>query len=333
MRVRLSGMNETHIFINELAAGQTLDQIFVVRDKDLRITKTGGNYILCTLADKTGTLPGRMWQATESIYASIPQGGYLHVKGRTEDYKGSLQFIIEACRPMSEDKVNVGDFLAVSEDDPEEMWSELLEILRGIKNKSLRLLIKKFVEDREFVEAFKKAPAAMTMHNPYMGGLLEHTLNIARSAVALLGLYPKLNADLVLAGVFFHDMGKMAELTSGIAINYTDRGNLIGHITMGVIWLDRKAALVTEETGELFPQKTLDLLQHMILSHHGAHEYGSPKLPMIPEAYFLHYLDNLDAKMYMTFHDIESTPDDEESFSPYNRSLETRIYRKSGMLD
>ena len=173
----------------------------------------------------------------------------------------------------------------------------------------------------------------MTMHNPYMGGLIEHTLSMARCAKALLGIYPKLNADLVLAGVFFHDMGKMSELTSGVAINYTDRGNLIGHIAMGVIWLDRKAALVAEETGEPFPQKTLDLLQHIILSHHGAHEYGSPKLPMIPEAYFLHYLDNLDAKMFMTFHDIESTTDDEESFGAYNRSLGARIFRKSGTLD
>jgi len=326
-------MNETHIFINELTPGQGLDQVFVVRDKDLRTTKNGGNYILCTLVDKTGSLPGRMWQASESIFMSIPSGGYLHVKGRTEDYKGSLQFIIEACRPMSEDKVNVGDFLAVAEADPEEMWSELLEILRGVKNKSLRLLIKKFVEDREFVATFKKAPAAMTMHNPYQGGLLEHTLAMARAAVALLGLYPKLNADLALTGIFFHDMGKMAELTSGVAINYTDRGNLVGHITMGVIWLDRKAALVAEETGEPFPQKTLDLLQHMILSHHGSHEYGSPKLPMIPEAFFLHYLDNLDAKMFMTFHDIESVSGDEESFGPYNRSLATRIFRKSGSLD
>jgi len=325
-------MNETHIFINELTPGQTLDQVFVVREKDLRTTRTGGNYILCTLTDKTGALPGRMWQATESIFESIPAGGYLHVKGRTEDYKGSLQFIIEACRPMSEDKVNVGDFLATAEANPEEMWSELLEIMRGVKNKSLRLLIKKFVEDREFVASFKRAPAAMTMHNPYMGGLLEHTLSMARAAVALLGLYPKLNADLALAGVFFHDMGKMAELTSGVAINYTDRGNLVGHITMGVIWLDRKAALVAEETGQPFPQKTLDLLQHIVLSHHGVYEYGSPKLPMIPEAYFLHYLDNLDAKMYMTFHDIEAAPGD-ESFAPYNRSLETRIYRRSGTLE
>jgi len=128
-------------------------------------------------------------------------------------------------------------------------------------------------------------------------------------------------------------MGKLAELTSGVAINYTDRGNLVGHITMGAIWLDRKAALVSEETGSEFPPRTLDLLQHMVLSHHGVHEYGSPKLPMIPEAYFLHYLDNLDAKMYMTFHGIESAPDPKASFTAYNRQLETIIYRHSGELE
>ncbi len=321
------------MYINQLMPGQTLDQVFLVRDKDLRTTKAGGLYVVCTLCDKTGTLPARMWQASESIFNSIPVDGFLQIKGRTEDYKGSLQLIIDGLRPYSAEKVDLAEFIPVTECDVEEMWAELLEILRGVKNKHLRLLIKKFVEDSEFVDAFKKSPAAMQLHNPFVGGLLEHTLAVARAAKALLGLYPKLNADLVLASVFLHDIGKVAELTSGVTIKYSDRGQLVGHITMAAIWVSEKAAEIAQETSEPFPQRTVDLLQHIILSHHGEHEFGSPKLPAIPEAFFIHYLDNLDAKMYMTVNAIEKDPDASATFTSYLRQLNTRIYKLSEELE
>ena len=163
-------------------------------------------------------------------------------------------------------------------------------------------------------------------------GLLEHTLNVARNAKALLPFYPKLNADLVLAGVFLHDIGKAAELSAGTAINYTDRGMLVGHITIAVIWVGEKARAVAEETSEPFPQRTLDMLQHIILSHHGAQEFGSPKLPAIPEAYFVHHLDNLDAKIWMTLNQIANDPDANSDFTAYSRTLETRLYKRSGEL-
>jgi len=319
-------------FVNEVKAGETLDQVFLVAQKELRTTRKGDYFITCMLCDKTGQLPARMWQASEAVFNSIPTDGFLHVKGRSEDYRGSLQFIIDACRPYPRDKVDLDDFLAVTQNDVEAMWSELLEGLRGVKDRPLRMLIKKFVEDQDFVAAFKRAPAAMQMHHPFLGGLLEHTLNVLRAARALLPMYPKLNADLVLAGCFFHDMGKTAELAAGTGVTYTDRGQLIGHITIAAIWLAQKAAAVAEETGEPFPARTLDLLQHVVLSHHGIHEYGSPKLPMVPEAYFIHYLDNLDAKMFMTVRDIEADLDPTSSFTSYNRQLQTRLYKHSAHL-
>ena len=331
--VHLAAMDTQRRFINELRSGETLDQVFLVMQKELRTTRNGDPYVTCMLADKTGQLPARMWQATESIFEAIPADGFLHVKGRVEDYKGNLQMIIDACRPFSKDKVDLGDFLAVTSGDVEAMWAELLEILRAVRDKPLRQLIKKFVEDRQFVEAYQRSPAAMQMHHPFIGGLLEHTLSIARAAAVLLPMYPKVNADLVLAGVFFHDMGKMAELSAGLGVTYTDRGQLVGHITIGAIWLAEKAAALAEETGEPFPPKTLNLLQHIVLSHHGVHEYGSPKLPAIPEAFMIHYLDNLDAKMFMTLRSIEGDPDPGSSFTPYVRQLETRLYKRSGRLD
>jgi 3'-5' exoribonuclease len=319
-------------YINELRPGETLDQVFLVREKELRTAKTGSPYVVCTLCDKTGTIAARMWQASEAIFNSIPTEGFLHVKGRTDEYRGNLQFIIDACRPHSAEKVDLADFMAVTELDVEQMWAELLEILRAVKDKHLRLLIKKFVEDREFVAGFKKAPAAKELHNPFIGGLLEHTLNVARAAKALLPVYPKINADLVLAGVFLHDVGKVAELSTGLAINYTDRGLLVGHITIGVLWVQEKAAAIAAETSEAFPPQKLDLLQHIILAHHGSKDWGSPKLPAIPEAFFIHYLDNLDAKMYMTLHAIANDPDAEASFTSYLKQIETKVYKRSGEL-
>jgi len=325
-------MAETRCYIKDFKNGQGLDEVFLVRDKDLRTTRSGDLYIQCTLVDKTGQIAARMWKASETIYNAVPVDGFLQVKGRVDEYRGALQVIIDACRPISPEKVNLADYLQVTERDVEVMWSELLEILRGIKDAPLRLLIKKFVEDRDLVAAFKRCPAAMQMHHPFIGGLLEHTLNVARAAQALLSLYPKLNADLVLAGVFLHDIGKIAELSYGTSTTYTDRGQLIGHITIAAIWISEKAAAVAEETSEPFPQRTLDLLQHIILSHHGVYEYGSPKLPMIPEAFFIHYLDNLDAKIFMTTSAIEKAPGDDASFTPYLPQLEARIFKHSGDL-
>ena len=310
-----------------------IDQVFVVREKELRTTKNGDLYISAKLGDRTGSLPGRMWQASEAVFNGIPAEGFIQVKGRVEDYRGTLQILVDALRPFPAEKVNMSDFLPVSPNDIEEMWAELLTILReGIKNQYLRLLIKKFVEDKELVAAFKQAPAAVQMHHPFIGGLLEHTLNVARAAKALLPLYPQLNADLVYATAFLHDVAKSAELSSGLNIHYTDPGMLVGHIVIACLWVQEKAKLVSEELEEPFPQRLQDLLHHVILAHHGEHDFGSPKLPAVPEAFFLHYLDNLDAKMWMTTNAIETDPDHSASFTSYVRALETRLYKRSKHL-
>jgi 3'-5' exoribonuclease len=328
----MSAMQNQRVFIQDLANGMAVDQVFVVRQKELRTTKGGDLYISATLGDATGSIPARMWQASEAVFNDIAVEGFLHIKGRVEDYRGSLQLMIDACRPWPADKVNASDFMPVSPHDIEEMWSELLELLRAIKNKSLRMLIKKFLEDQQIVTAFKRSAAAVQMHQPYIGGLLEHTLNVTKAAKALLPMYPQLNADLVYAGAFLHDIAKCAEMASGLTVHYTDRGQLVGHLTMACIWVQQKAKQVADETGEAFPKQIVNLLQHLILSHHGEHQFGSPKLPAIPEAFFLHYLDNLDAKMWMTANAIASDPDRDSDFTNYMRALETRLYKRSNSL-
>lgn len=325
-------MRADRLFVSALQSGGTVDQLFLVREKEMRTSRNGEFYLTCTLCDRTGNMPARMWRISEVIYNSIPLDGFLHVKGRVEDYKGSLQLIIDACRPYPGEKVELADFVPVTELDVEVMWTQLLEILRDVKDPALRQLVKKFTEDHALVAAFKKAPAAMSMHHPFLGGLLEHTLNVARVAKTLLPLYPKVNADLVLTGAFLHDIGKAAELQAGMSMQYTDRGMLVGHITIAAIWISEKAAAIAAESGQAFPTKTLDLLQHIILAHHGEYDFGSPKLPMVPEAFFLHYVDNLDAKMWMTTHEIAKDANGDSSFTQFIRGLETRLYKASGEL-
>lgn len=319
--------------ITELTSGEAVDAVFLVRDKDLRTTRSGDLYVVTTLADRSGTISARMWKATEAIYNGIPAGGFLHVHGRVEEYRGTLQMVIDGCKPVGPDSVDMADFVRTTDRDIDAMWAEVQALLQDVQNEPLRRLLKKFQEDTRLMTAFRKAPAAMQMHHPYVGGLLEHTLGVMRAAKAILPLYPQLNADLLMTGAFLHDIAKTAELTSGLSIGYTDRGQLVGHITIASIWIQDKAAAIAEETGEAVPAKTITLLQHLVLSHHGVHEYGSPKLPAIPEAFILHYLDNMDAKAWMTENAIEASPDTGAAFTPYLPQLESCVYRLSGHLD
>ncbi len=319
-------------FIKELAAGERIeDQVFLVASKDLRTTTNGSLYIHVILADRTGQLPARIWQATEAQYQQIPEGGFLRFKGRTESYKGSLQFIIEGMRPVEAAALDLGDFMPTTEKDVEAMWARVKEILRTIRNRDLLLLLKQFVEDEESVRRFKKAPAAMQLHHSFIGGLLEHTLNVLELALVVIPRYPDVSLDLVLAGIFLHDIGKTAELTYDTNFRYSDAGQLIGHIVQAAIWVEEKCREVARQTGKPFPEAIKLALQHIIVSHHGQYEFGSPKLPATPEAVAVHYLDNLDAKVYAFLHEIERDDKPDDSFTDYVRSLETKVYKRDVM--
>ncbi len=178
---------------------------------------------------------------------------------------------------------------------------------------------------------FKRAPAASALHHAYVGGLIEHTLKLLEVAGRVLPLYPKLSLDLVLAGLFLHDIGKAKELSFETSIGYTDEGQLVGHIAQAVIWLDRKAAQVAARRGNPFPAELLTALQHIVLSHHGRYEFGSPKLPAMPEAAAIHYLDNLDAKVSMMLEMLENDSDPASHWTNYNRALETKVYKRDVM--
>ena len=220
-------------FIKDMKAGEQIDdEVFLIRTKDLRTTTQGGLYIHAVLMDSSGQMVARAWQATEAMFNALPQGGFIRLKGRVESYKGAQQFIIDAIRAVERAEVNLADFLPTTEKNIDDMWARVVEILGEIKHPALADLIAEFLDDLELMDRFRRAPAAFVMHHAYVGGLLEHTLNLLEVALRVIPLYPKLSLDLVLAGLFLHDIGKAAELTCETNIAYTDEGQLLGHLSI-----------------------------------------------------------------------------------------------------
>jgi len=319
-------------YIADMPAGVAVEsQVFLISSKDLRTTTNGGLYIHAVLADRTGQMPARMWQASEVLYNTLPEGGFVELKGRTESYKGNLQFIIDAIRPIDMADVSLEDFLPTTRNNVDEMWEKVLGILRLIKDKHVQLLIKQFVTDEPFVARFKRSPAAANMHHAYIGGLLEHTLSLLEIAQLVIPRYPEVSLDLVLAGLFLHDVGKTVELNCDTAFSYSDEGQLVGHINLGAIWIEQKAEAVARETGKPFPEKIKWSLQHIVLSHHGTYEFGSPRIPATPEAVAIHHIDNLDAKLNTYTRLIANDRDTQSTWTNYNHLLGTKVYKEDVM--
>lgn len=318
--------------IADLQPGERVEEeIFRVAQKDLRTTANGGLYIHAVLADKTGEVLARMWSANQTIYDSMPEGGFIYVRGRVENYKGQRQFIIDGVRAVEEGVVDPADFLPATKYDVKKMWERAKEILRTIKHPDLLALLAKFVKDEQFAANFMRAPAARQNHHAYIGGLLEHTLGLLELALVVTPRYPQVSQDLVLAGLFLHDAGKTAELAYDTNFEYTDEGQLMGHIVQVVIWLHLRAREWETETKKTFPREILNALTHIILAHHGKYEFGSPKLPAMPEAVLVHYLDDMDAKMNIMLHTIEADTDASKKWTEFIRTLETKVYKADVM--
>jgi|CXWL01.1.fsa_nt_gi 3'-5' exoribonuclease len=323
-------------FINQLQPGEAIaDQAFLVSKKDLRTTTNGGLYIHLVLVDRSGQILGRIWSATQAQYDTLPEGGFVRVRGRVESYKGNLQFIVDGFRTAERGSFDIAELIPATKFDVEEMWAEVLAILRTLKHPQLLALIKAFVTDETLVAAFKRAPAAVQNHHAFVGGLLEHTLSVLRLATHVLGKtdgsdshYPRLSRDLVLAGVFLHDIGKTLELTYDTNFTYTNSGQLVGHIAQAAVLIDRKIADVEQQGGKAFPEDLQNVVTHIVLSHHGTYAFGSPRLPACPEAIFVHYLDNIDAKLNMAFTAIDEARNAESDWTEWVKPLETRIFKK-----
>lgn len=286
------------LYIKDLGPNQLIEGLFAVQNCQLGLTRAGKPYLKCLIADKSGRLPARMWNATEELVATLPTDGFVRLAGQSQPYQGQLQIILQeiaAAKPTAEDLPHL---LPCTDKDIELMFTELSSIMRSVSHPSMKALVEAYLQDAKLMAAFKQSPAAQTLHHAFLGGLLEHTLDLLKHAEAILPLHPKLNRDLVLVGLFIHDIGKCAELSWREGFTYSDDGQLIGHIARGVIWLERKIELCAK-TGHEIPREAAMVLEHIILSHHGKPEFGAAKIPATPEALFVSLLDNLEAKMQM----------------------------------
>lgn len=314
-------------FVQQMADGQAIDETYLVADKQLRANRNGNLYLQLELHDRTGSIGARLWNAGEHLFRSFETGDFLHVKGKVQLFQGALQMIVSHIERTPTEKVDLNEFLPRTEHDV----SKLLERLRGsmskLDNHHLRALVECFYMDETFMNGLCRAPAGIRNHHAYLGGLLEHVVTLLDGAERIMPLYPEINRDLLLAGIFLHDVGKVRELCYDRAFLYSDEGQLIGHLVIGVEMLTEKAARASDLTGEPFPPELLLRLKHMILSHHGSYEFGSPRLPMTPEAIALHLLDNLDAKVHSFTRDIREDRNQTSAWTPFNQSLQRRLFK------
>jgi 3'-5' exoribonuclease len=289
---------------------------FVVVSKQIKPKKTGEPYLALTLGDRSGQLDAKMWDNVEEVLNAFEQDDFLKVKGLVNKYKNRFQLTIHKLRKLGESEIEFADYLPKTPRDIDELWRTLTDYVLSFENPHLKALVQAFMSDPEIAAAYRNAPAAKTLHHAYIGGLLDHVVSLCRSCDLVSRNYPQVNRDLLLTGVFFHDIGKIYELTYNRSFSYTTRGQLLGHMVIELEMLQAKIALVPG-----FPTELKTLLEHLIISHHGEYEFGSPKLPMFPEALLLHYMDDLDSKMEAMRAQFEREADMESPWTSYNSSM------------
>ena len=271
---------------------QAIISYFVVASKQLRSRKDGGHYLALTLGDRTGLIECRMWENFADSAGEFEQGSIVKIRGEVSRYNGRFQLSLDKIRRAADEEIELADYLPRTLFNIDELWAKLDGYVESFRNPHLKALLRAFLDDEEIAKAFRHAPAAKSLHHAWLGGLLEHVVSLLGICDAAARHYPEINRDLLLTGAILHDIGKLEELSWGTSFAYTLEGQLLGHITIGIGMIEKKLAKLPD-----FPPQLRILVEHMVLSHHGKLEFGSPKLPMIPEAVLLHYLDDLDAKM------------------------------------
>ena len=308
-------------YINEIKENDSVDSLFLVKEKSSAVTKTGNTYLKLKLVDRSGEIEGRIWTSVENFAESFEKDGYVHVMGKAVSFQERLQFNITFIESVREEEILFSDFFPMTEKNIDEMFQSLLEISRQIKNPHLCQLLHLFWEDESFIKLFKMAPASKWLHHNYLGGLLEHTLSLVQLVLKIACHYHGLNMDLLLIASIFHDLGKVDELSYHRSFDYSDEGRLLGHIILGIERVEGKIRQLPD-----FPKDLSTLLKHFLLSHHGQYIWGSPKKPMTLEAVMLHFLDDMDAKINGIQQFIKKEVPEGGRWSAYHRMFEQYFY-------
>jgi len=312
-------------YISSLSAGSRVEDVFVITEKNLSQKKNGENYLSFVFADKSGDMKGVAWDNVEQIGKTAETGDFVRVIGTVSEYRGSLQMSVKELVLCQKESVDPADFLPVTQWNRESMFEHLKKTVNEcIRDESVRKLLNAFWEDEDFVQKFKTAPAAKKMHHAYIGGLLEHTLSmtmLAKKIAEHYRRYSRVNLDILLAGVILHDIGKIREFAYEYSIDYSDEGKLLAHIVIGCGMVDEKIRQIPD-----FPKETAMLIKHMIVSHHGSREFGSPEPPRMIEAVLLNYIDDIDAKMN-GLREFIAKENPANAWTSYNSMLGRHLYK------
>ena len=315
-------------FVKELTPNQTVTTSFLVHSKEIRQKKTGEFYLSLLLGDRTGELDAKMWDNVAEVLEAFERDDFVKVKGLIQIFHNRPQLTIHKVRRMDDSEIDFADYFPSSQRDPDEMWLELCGIVAGIGNPHLHGLLDALLSDEDIVRRYRRAPAAKSIHHAYLGGLIEHVLSLCGLARLAAGHYRNIDRDLLLTGVILHDIGKIYELNYERGFSYSNEGQLLGHMQIGLRMVADKLRGFPD-----FPPRLRTLVEHMILSHHGQLEFGSPKLPQFPEALMLHYLDDMDSKLECMRALIANDRQVEGCVTNYNPALERTALKKDRYLD
>jgi 3'-5' exoribonuclease len=313
-------------YVSDLSTEQSVTTFLLVCEKEVRTTKDGKPYLRLELGDRSGTIEARMWDQIEATTKEVEREDIVKVQGRVEIYRGKPQFSVQQMRKAKPDEIDLADFLPSTKEDVEKLFNELLAEADSIKNPWLKKLNAAILSDPKISVRYKRAPAAKVMHHAYLGGLLEHVIGLCGLAHQIAGHYPELDLDLLLTAAILHDVGKLDELCYDRAIGYTSEGQLLGHIVMEI---ETVANAMNKIEG--FPSALKTVVQHLLISHHGQYEFGSPKLPMIREALVFHYMDDLDSKLAAVRAALAGDSGD-ELWSVYSGALQRKFLRLDKFL-
>lgn len=314
-------------YVAELTQQEEVDQVFLVSEKQLRPNRNGVLYLQFELSDRTGSISARMWNADEALYRSFDNGDFVQVEGTTQLFQGAMQLIVKQINRVDPNSVNRDDFSPVNAVAVDALQQRLSEVLRSMNDPHLRTLAECFLMDSALMEKLANAPAGVKHHHAYRGGLLEHTVAMMELAARVAPLYPQLDRDLLMMGAFLHDLGKVDELSYDRDFGYTDQGQLIGHLVIAVEILNRKLAEAERLGGEPIPEETVLRLKHMLLSHHGEYEFGSPKLPMTVEAMALYCIDFLDAKLNAFCGLLRDDPNKDSTWTYFHPQHNRKLFK------
>ena len=316
------------IYIEQIKERDRIDSIFLVRDKITAMAKNGKPYMTLKMMDRTGEVEGRIWDQVDQFSARFEKNDFILVNAKASVYMGKMQLIVQDLKKVDEKLVDLGDFLPVSKRSMTEMRHELDGILESLTDPHIEALLRAFFDDPDFFALYSKAPAAKAMHHVFLGGLLEHSLAVVGLACDVAKRYPQVNRNLLISGALLHDVGKVNELSYQRSFDYTDEGKLLGHIVIGVQMIEDRIRQLAD-----FPNELSMLIKHLLLSHHGQYDFGSPKRPKFLEAVILNFIDDLDSKINGVQTHIDKEPDRDGNWTSYHRLYDRYFYKGSGQQE